>query len=186
MHGGHGLAGASFCIRPRRESIPLWGGILQRKITFGGMANSRGQISKNWHVCTPISVLCAKTGVYLLKNEADNRFFTVVSPHFEVGLIRETSNQKADTACWSGHYYEDLCEIWSGFDQIWLNYGVVRSESLSHPEAQQQALQWKAFSLRNFLTWSKVIEYTPDFAEILTIVSKSTCSVSFLIAFLLN
>ena len=54
-HGGHGVAGASFCIRTRRESIPVCGGVLQRKITFEGMANSRGQMSKNWHVrlCAP-------------------------------------------------------------------------------------------------------------------------------------
>ena len=45
-HGGHGLAGASFCIRTRRESIPVCGGVLQRKITFEGGANSREMLSK--------------------------------------------------------------------------------------------------------------------------------------------
>ena len=47
-------------------------------------------------MCTLLPVLCAKTRVDSLKNEADNRIFTVSAPRFEVGLIQDTSNRKAD------------------------------------------------------------------------------------------
>ena len=86
-HRGHGLASTTFCILCRRESIPLRACVLQRKITFEGGANSRGNIPENCPILlckTIIPNSLQKLGSICSKTKLES-VFTIQEKTFEGG-----------------------------------------------------------------------------------------------------